>query len=130
MTNKENLNNLQLNLCSFDATTQYYYIAQFKKLLYTDGFKYFMEKAGNGATWFYMIIATEILPKLKDDLFFIELKVNDDNSATIKVFRDKGEPILFEKEIEYTDCPPSKVPYEFCIDVYDEQQIICLLQER
>ena len=130
MTNKENLNNLQLNLCNFSGTTQYYYIAPFKKLHYTDGIKYFLEKAGNGAYWFLTLVATEILPKLKDDLFFIELKVNDDNSAIIKVFRDKGEPILYEREIPYTDCPPSKETYEFCIDVYDEQQILCLLNER
>lgn len=130
MADKKNLNNLQLNLCNFSGTTQYYFIAPYKKLLYTDGIKYFMDNAGNGATWFYMIIATEILPKLKDDLFFIELKVKDDNSAKIKVFRDKGEPFLFKKDIEYTDCPPSETPYEFCIDVYDEQQILCLLSER
>lgn len=130
MKNKKKLNNLQLNLCNFSGTTQYYYIAPFKKLLYTDGFKYFIKNAGNGATWFYILIATEILPKLKDDLFFIELKVSDDNSAKIRVFRDKGEPILYKKEIPYTDCPPSETSYEFCIDVYDEQQIICLLQER
>jgi len=129
MTDK-NLNRLQLNLCNFIGTTQYYCIAPFKRLLYTDGFKYFLENAGNGANWFYMIIATEILPKLKDDLFFIELKVNDDNTAIIKVFRDKGEPVLYKKEIPYTDCPKSETPYEFCIDVYDEHQIICLLSER
>ena len=130
MMNKENLNNLQLNLCNFIGTTQYYYIAPFKKLLYTDGIKYFMEKAGNGAYWFYILVATEILPKLKDDLFFIELKVKDDNSAKIKVFRDRGEPILYKKEIPYTDCPPSEEPYEFCIDVYYEQQVLYLMSER
>lgn len=124
------LNNLQSNLTNFIGTTQYYHIKPFNNFLYTDGFKYFMDKAGNGAYWFFFIIATEILPKLKDDLFFIDLKVNKDSTAKITAFRDTDEPLLFEKDIEFTDCPYSEAPYEFCIDVYDEQQIICLLSER
>ena len=40
-------------------------------------------------------MATEFLKALKDNLYFIELKANEDNSVKIIVQRNKGEPILY-----------------------------------
>jgi len=128
MTTK-NLNNFQLNLSSFVGTEQYFFNPLFKNLYYTEGVKYFLDNAGQGANWFLTLVATEIKPILKPDLYFIELKVEKDETAKIICQRDKGEPILYKLELDYTDCPYSEEPYKFCFDVNEEQQILCLLSK-
>ncbi len=43
MTDKKNLNNLQLNLCSFsNGVNQFYFHPLFRTIQYSDGVKYFM----------------------------------------------------------------------------------------
>lgn len=129
MNNKQNHNNFHYLLNSFIGTDNYYYNPLFKNLNYTDGVKYFMDNAGEGANWFLILVATEIKPILKEDFYFIELTVNKEETAKIIVQRDKGEPILYEKEIDYTDCPYSDKPYKFCLDINTEYSILCLLSE-
>ncbi len=131
MTNQEpnNLNNCHSSLNEFVGTEQYYFSQPFKNVHYTEGVKYFTDNAGNGANWFLIIVATEIIPILKDDFFFIELTVNQDQTAKIIVQRDKDEPILYEKKLDYTDCPYSEKPYKLCLDVNPETTILCLLSE-
>ena len=116
-------------MSKFAGTEQYYFSQPFKNVHYTEGVKYFIDNAGNGANWFLVLVATEIIPILKDDLFFIELTVNKDESAKIIVQRDKGEPILYEKDLDYTDCPYSENTYKFCLDVNSDNSILCLLSE-
>lgn len=122
-------NNLNYSLSQFSGTGQYFYNPLFRKVNYTDGVKYFIDNAENGANWFLILVATEIIPILKDDFFFIELTVNQDETAKIIVQRDKGEPILYEKDLDYTDCPYSGKPYKFCLDVNSDNSILCLLSE-
>lgn len=129
MTQKSLLKSFQYSLREFSGTTQYYYNPLYKNLNYTDGVKYFMENAGQGTYWFLTLVATEIKPILQEDFYFIELSVNEDKTAKIKVQRDKGEPVLYKKNLSYTDCPPSKVPYKFCLDLQSEFSILCLLSE-
>tara|TARA_B100000963_G_C22348068_1_gene545997 strand:- start:21 stop:404 length:384 start_codon:yes stop_codon:yes gene_type:complete len=78
------------------------------ELRLTDGTKSFAEKMG--AYWLMDIIATEFLPLLSEEdyIIFIEVTVNDDNSAVIVgTDGDKGGgPItLHTRTIEYTDLP-------------------------
>ena len=78
------------------------------ELRLTDGTKAFAERMG--AYWFMDIIATEFLPLLSEEdyIIFIEVTVNDDNSAVIVgTDGDKGGgPItLHTRTIEYTDLP-------------------------
>lgn len=129
MSKEEQLNNFHSLLSNFTGTEQYFYNPLFKNLNYTEGVRYFMQNAGEGAYWFLTFVATEIIPKLKNEFYFIELTVNKDKTANIIVQLDKGEPILYQKEIEYTDCPPCVEPYKFCLDCYAEQTILCLLSE-
>lgn len=123
------LNNFHYSLSQFVGTEQYFFNPLFKNLNYTEGVRYFIDNAGNGANWFLILVATEIIPILKEDFYFIELTVNQDQTAKIIVQRDKGEPILYEKDLDYTDCPYSNEPYKFCLDVYPENSILCLLSE-
>jgi hypothetical protein len=129
MTKEEQSNSFHSLLSSFTGTEQYFYNPLFKKINYTEGVRYFMQNAGGGAYWFLTLVATEIIPKLENEFYFIELTVNKDKTANIIVQLDKGEPILYEKNLEYTDCPPSDEPYKFCLDYGRELTILCLLSE-
>lgn len=127
--NKQNHNNFHLSLSEFVGTELYYFRQPFKNIHYTEGVKYFIDNAGNGANWFLVLVATEIIPILKPEFYFIELTVNQDETAKIIVQRDEGQPILYEKDLKYTDCPPCSEPYKFCLDVNSENSILCLLSE-
>ena len=89
---------LKQDLKQFCGTDRYYYDPLFKNINYTDGFRYFMHNAGEGAHWFLTLVATEIRPILEEDFYFIELVVSADETAKITVQRDIGEPVLYEKE--------------------------------
>ncbi len=104
-----------VDLSGFHGTEHYYHhkLPMVHDLLLTDGTKYFAEKAG--AYWFMDIVATEFMPLLSEEeyIIFIEVTVNDDNSAVIVgTDGDKGDgPItLHTRNIEYTDLP---APSEF-----------------
>ena len=78
------------------------------ELRLTEGTKAFAEQMG--AYWLMDIVATEFLPLLSEEdyIIFIEVTVNDDNSAVIVgTDGDKGDgPItLHTRTIEYTDLP-------------------------
>ena len=70
-----------------------------------------------------------MLQVLKDDFFFIVLSANKDKTAEIIAQRDKGEPVLYNRILNYTDCPYSEKPYNFCLDCNSEIIILCLLGE-
>lgn len=120
---------LKQDLEQFCGTDRYYYDPLFKNINYTDGFRYFMHNAGEGAHWFLILVATEIRPILEEDFYFIELLVNADETAKITVQRDIGEPVLYEKELNYTDCPPSDEPYKFYFDCNKDISILFLPSE-
>lgn len=129
MTENSKLNNFHSLLNGFTGTGEYFHNPLYKNLYYTEGVRYFLQNAGEGAYWFLTLVATEIKPILKEDFYFIYLRVNDDETAKITVQRDKDEPVLYEKELNYTDCPYSEESYKFCFDCYSEQAILCLLSE-
>ena len=120
----------RLSLSEFRGTACYYYNELYKNLYYTEGVKFFFNNAGKGAYWFLSIVATEIIPKLKTEFYFIYLEVNNDK-AKITVRLDKGQPVLYQKILTKTDCPSSNdEPYIFCLDMNDPNNtILCLLSE-
>jgi hypothetical protein len=104
---------LERELQQFTGTEQYYYNALNKNIRYTDGFKYFLEKAE--CYWFLVIILTEIINQAKkwtadegDEFFVLRLTVSTKNTATISVRSENknGEDkIIWTKNIEFTDAP-------------------------
>lgn len=98
-----------MNLNQFTGTEQYYKSNMFvPKMVHTDGVQYFCEQAS--AYWFLDIVATEVYPLQEVDYFLsITLAVHD-GKATITV-EDGDCEVLFEKNIEFTDCPEGS--YEF-----------------
>lgn len=92
-------------LCRFYGTEQYYFNPLYRWLEYTDGVKFFVENAGNGAFWFLDTIGTELRDLArKEEFLSIRLEVVA-NSADIFVGDGNGK-VLYSKCIRDTDCPP------------------------
>jgi len=67
ITNQNNSSDFYSELKNFRGTQNYYVNSLFKRVHYTDGVKYFLQNAGEGAYWFLTLIVTEILQVLNDD---------------------------------------------------------------
>ena len=95
----------QSSLAQFIGTTQYYFNPLYPWLKYTDGVQYFAENAGGGAYWFLDIVGTELHQYARRLKFLtVDLTVNQGQTAKI-VVTDGNDHELFEKLIEWTDCP-------------------------
>lgn len=96
-----------MNLSQFTGTEQWYK-HPFSKVTYTDGVKYFAEKAG--AYWFIDKVLLEYLPLYtKHEFLHITLTVLG-STAFVRV-TDGNDLILKKDHVEYTDCPEGE--YEF-----------------
>ena len=87
------------------------------KMYYTDGVKYFFEKAG--CYWFADIVVTEILPFLNQEnneewkqFCTIDLEVFPDSTAEV-VIGDGNENVKSMKTIQFTDCPEGNWSFWF-----------------
>lgn len=122
-------NDFQIKLSQFIGTTHYHYVEPFRKLNYTDGVKYFFTQGGqDGAYWFAVIVATEIMQKLPEDFYIIEIDVKKEDTTIITVKRDINEPILYKKELDYTDLMPViDEPYKFYLSHYPSDKSVLLL---
>ena len=114
--------NLKAELAQFTGTIDYH--KHWLKLIYTDGVKYLVEKAG--AYWLLDSIALYQEKCLTDPMLreiqFWRLKVQDE-SGVLTCERDKDDIFLTE-EIIYTDFPLDE------ITLYLENGILCLPSER
>jgi len=108
------LDTAELNqaLRQFTGSEHWYRHPINKRMIYTDGAKFFAENAGNsGGYWFLDKVAIEICPLLKEkQQYFASLviKVNPaDHSAVIEV-TDGNETKLASFGICYTDMQPGE----------------------
>ncbi len=97
---------LSNELSQFIGTEQWYRHAINRKLIYTDGVKFFAENGGeHGAYWFLDKVACEITPLLKrrkEAFACITLRVNNQEEAII-IVTDGNETSLATYDIQYTD---------------------------
>ncbi len=111
VTTKQRLNQDQLSaqLNYFTGTEKWYRHWFNRKMIYTDGVKFFAENGGDhGAYWFIDKVACEIasLLKSKKERFgCITLISNTENSAVILV-TDGNDNELAKYRINYTDMQP------------------------
>lgn len=98
-------------LMQFTGTEQWWRHTPFN-LVYTDGVKYFAEKAG--AFWFLDIVATEIEPMRLD---FGVVKLVSNNSTGSIVLEDGNDHIVWEKKIEFTDAPEGVWRFFLCNNI-------------
>ena len=101
----------------FYGTQEWYRHGLVKRLLYTEGVRFFAEQGGQaGAHWFVDVVATEFLPLLRQEPFLsIKLSVAD-RQAAIRVDDGNGK-LLREKTIEYTDMQPGDWRFYLTDDV-------------
>jgi hypothetical protein len=117
-------------LNQFTGTEDWHYHPMYKKMLYTDGVKFFIHNAGGGAFWLLDIIGTEIFPlhERGEEFIVITLEVKD-HEALISA-NDGGKDgrkekdVMTPKHITYTDCP------EGTWTLYLENSVLCLPGER
>ena len=94
---------LQQDLRQFTGT-EHYYKHNFGGMLYTDGVKYFAEKAGGGAYWFLDIVSTELM-RLAAEEGFLSIHLFAKNGKAKLSADDGNDNILWTKNIDFTDCP-------------------------
>lgn len=104
---------LRQGLRPFTGCDQPFVQALFPGRFYTDGVKFFLDNAGNGAHWFFHIIASEpkIQHHIKTEGFAVVTLLVTARDTIIagrgaKITVDDGDGVVvFEREIERTDCP-------------------------
>ena len=108
MTDGTELSN---QLKQFIGAERVFFSPMNRSINYTEGVLHFLNHAGNGAYWLLDILLTqpEILKGVRDHgIVFIHLKV-ENSQAKLYVNRDSGESPLYERRIEFTDCPAAPV---------------------
>jgi hypothetical protein len=99
---KLHMTTLESDLRQFTGTEQYHFNPFYRWMQYTDGVKYFAEKAG--AYWFLDIIGTELLALTKNEEFMaIDLIVRDGKFQILVT--DGNDTVLKKKTGNFTDCP-------------------------
>lgn len=114
---------LENYMSNFTGTSQWYRHPFVRNFIYTDGVRYFCEKAE--AHWFLDGVAFEIgFIKFPSNFGLVRLTVNEDHSATVSYLSGDNE-ILKEQKIRNTDCPVGV--WEFIYSV--EEGIMCYILE-
>lgn len=113
------------DLRQFTGTENYFHYLLNRKFVYTDGVRHFAKNAGGGAYWFLDIMATEgyALHDSKDE-YFLAVKMNVRDNAAIITITDGSDKVLWQRDIEYTDCPDGM--WEFFM-VHDGERSIMIV---
>ena len=93
---------LRADLSQFTGTEQWYRHGINRRMLFTDGVKYFAEQAG--CYWFLDIIATEVFSLLREQPFLVITMDVDDGEADIFVDDGNGN-VVWKRHINFTDAP-------------------------
>ena len=100
---------MSIDLSQFYGT-EHYYVHSLTGSCYTDGVKYFADKAQ--AYWFIDLVMTEYHEMVKKEGFLsITLKVSD-SKAVIDV-SDGNDVYAKERHIAFTDCPAGEYQFFF-----------------
>ena len=96
---------LQGKLNQFIGTEHYHYTDRYNWLVYTDGVKFFLDKAGrDGAYWLVEWFGSFLRNLRKQHSFMvIELVVSYDDSTFKFLVTDGNENELFKRNGDYTD---------------------------
>lgn len=96
------------DLSQFIGTEHYYVSPLYRWMRYTDGVKYFCEKAG--AYWFLDVIGTEMKPITARNSFIDIILDVKDGAAKITASNGNNR-VLWQRGVDFTDCPPGE--YKF-----------------
>lgn len=105
----------EIDLSQFYGTEKYHKTFVFSpKLKHTDGVQYFAEQAG--AFWLLDVIATEIYP-FSDKYPFMVLTLTVKEKKAKLVVDDGDDNWIFQKNIDFTDCPDGEYRFYLIGDV-------------
>lgn len=106
---------LKSDLAQFTGTEVWYRHSINRRVMYSEGVKYFADKAG--CYWLLDILATqpEIL-KQAEEFASIRLQVADDMSANLSV-TDGNDTTVYTRRIGFTDCPEGDWEFFFINNV-------------
>jgi hypothetical protein len=105
---------LVADLSNFTGTENWYRHNLMHDTVYTDGVKYFAEKAG--AYWFLDIVDTELFP-LQKQHGFLSITMTVANEQASIVATDGDLTTLWNKDITFTDCPEGEYKFFFTDNV-------------
>lgn len=117
------------DLRSFTGTSTWYRHGLERSMLYTDGVRYFAERAGGGAYWFLDIVATELfVVQLAAGRLDVTLTVTDKAKAVIEARIGPAagcglDGVIWRRRIDYTDCPAGVWRFVFV------NNVLCLPSE-
>jgi hypothetical protein len=114
MLTKGEMRMLVDDLSNFTGTENWYRHNLMHDTVYTDGVKYFAEKAG--AYWFLDIVDTELFPLQKKE-GFLSITMTVANEQASIVATDGNLTTLWNKEISFTDCPDGEYRFYFTDNV-------------
>jgi hypothetical protein len=103
-------------LANYYGTEQYYVNPLYRWLKYTDGVHAFVNNAGGGAYWFLDIVGTALHALYQEHGFLSITLTAQANRAMIAV-TDGDDKRLYQKQIEYTDCPDGTYKFFLTDDV-------------
>lgn len=93
------------DLQQFTGTVDYHRHPMYRFVMYTDGVRHFFRHAGNGGYWMLDLLATEPRIRIQAKEFAsIKLRVQE-SKAVLTVNDGNDGPNVYERHIEYTDCP-------------------------
>ncbi len=100
---------LQNTLGGFTGTERWYRTIN-RSVTYTDGVKYFADKAGSH--WLLDILATELPPFVREHgmVFASATRKEGERGCLLSCVRDTGDPPLWSRKIELTDLPVGEWP--------------------
>jgi hypothetical protein len=90
-------------LANFTGTDSYYRHPLCRHVVWTDGVKAFADAAGG--YWLLDILATELPPLVKTHGMIFATMTVKDGKAFIGAGRGEGHKNLWERAIDFTDCP-------------------------
>ena len=104
-----------IDLSQFYGTEKYHKTFIFNpKLVHTDGVQYFADQAG--AFWLLDIIATEVYPLTKPYPFMVITMTVGGKQGKL-VVDDGDDNWIYQKNIEFTDCPDGEYRFYLIGDV-------------
>jgi hypothetical protein len=117
---------LKNGLANFYGSENMYRHSLNRRMVYTDGVRYFAQEAGGGAYWFLDILATEGANciKPKEDQNFVSVNMTVKDSKAVIKFTDGNDTVYHTRDIEYTDCPEGE--WKFFM-IYDGESTTVLL---
>jgi len=115
----KNANELRSSLAHHTGSSSLYRHGLNKSCMYTEGVQDFAESAGNGAYWLLDILVTEplILSAMRRENFVVVMLTVTGTAAHLTVRRDTHDPILFQRAIDFTDCPEGEWKFYFTDNV-------------